>query len=70
MTFEEVEAWLAIEANRKLFKPYNNKPNQQQLKELFEVAAFLDPRGNHKLTGCGRCVYNALRAIEKKLEIF
>ena len=70
MTYETVEAWLKVEENRKLFKPYNAKPNQQQLREIFEVAAFLDPKGNHKLSGCGRCVYNALRAIERHLNIF
>lgn len=70
MTLEEAHIWLEDMKNRKIFKPYNAKPTQDQLVQVFAIANFLDPKGNHKLTGCGRCVYNALRVIEKKLEIF
>ena len=70
MTLEEAQKWLEDDKNRQLFRPYNCKPNQDQLVQIFALANFLDPKGNHKLTSCGRCVYNALRAIEKRLEIF
>lgn len=70
MTTESIHQWLLVRENSLLFRPTSTKPTAQQRNEVFEIANFLDPKGNHKPTGCGRCYYNALRAIEKKLNIF
>ena len=70
MTHEEIHAWLQIKENQQLFKPTNRRPTPEQSNQVFEIAAYLDPKGNHKPTGCGRCYYNALRAIERHLNIF
>ena len=70
MSYEEIQVWLGIEVNAQLFRPTNRRPTEAQRLEVFEIANFLQPKGNHKPTGCGRCYYNALRAIEKSLNIF
>ena len=70
MTHEEIHDWLADEANQRLFKPTNSSPTQTQREEVFAIANYLDTSQTHKITGCGRCYYNALRAIEKALDIF
>ena len=69
MTFEDIELWLQVKENQQLFKPTNRRPTQQQSNEVFEIANYFEP-GKHRPTSCGRCYYNALRAIEKHLSIF
>ena len=70
MTYKEIQTWLEQPENRKLFKPTNSAPNQMQREKVFEIANILDTRNTHKPSGCGRCYYNALRAIERTLNIF
>lgn len=70
MTYDQIQQWLLQPENKKLFKPTNSKPNQQQKEKIFEIANILDTRQTHKPSGCGRCYYNALRAIERALNIF
>ena len=70
MTHENIHNWLAKEENKKLFKPTNSRPTQEQRNEVFEIANYLDASQKHKPSGCGRCYYNALRAIERALNIF
>ena len=62
MTQELVDAWLV--ANRKLFTPYNKKPDSRETADIFSIANFYEP-GKHKPSSCGRCLYNARKAIEK-----
>lgn len=70
MSTEEMILWMAEPANKKLFKPTNSRPTEEQRKTIFEIANFVDSKGNHKPSSCGRCYYNALRAIERSLNIF
>ena len=70
MTHEEIHDWLSKVENQRLFKPTNSRPTQQQTIEVFEIANVLDTSQTHKPSGCGRCYYNALRAIERSLNIF
>jgi len=69
MTLEGIQAWLEVTENHQLFKPTNRRPTQKQQNEVFEIANYFEP-GKHKPTSCGRCYYNALRAIQRSLNIF
>lgn len=68
MTRAEMVDWL-IE-HKQLFRPTNKKPTQDEAKMIFYIANELDASQTHKPTSCGRCYYNALRAIERALQIF
>ena len=70
MTHEEIMEWLSLEENKKIFPPTNSHPTQEQRTKMFEIANYLDPRGNHKPSSCGRCFYNARTAVMKALTIF
>jgi len=63
MTTEQIQQWSTEPQNRKLFRPYNAKPNSVQLQQIFEIASIVDPAGNHKQSSCGRCLYRALGAL-------
>ena len=60
---DQIEQW--YQDNRTLFHPSNARPNPKQLSEIFVIANLADPKGNHKPTSCGRCLYNAKAAIQK-----
>ena len=62
--------WLSVEENKKLFPPTNSRPTEEQIDNVFAIANYLDPKGNHKRSSCGRCYYNARTAIIRALEIF
>jgi hypothetical protein len=66
--YDKMSEWL--KENQKLFPPTNSRPDEKQKEEMFYWANKLDPYGNHKPSGCGRCYYNARRAIIRKLQIF
>lgn len=70
MDFQQIEEWLAKVENQRLFKPTNSRPTETQRNEVFAIANVLDTSQKHKPSSCGRCYYNALRAIEKSLNIF
>ena len=70
MTTEEIYKWLAEVENQRLFKPTNSRPTEKQREEVFTIANVLDASQTHKPSSCGRCYYNALRAIERSLDIF
>lgn len=70
MTFKEIEKFLASEENQKLFRPTNARPTPEQKTMVFKIADALDTKQTHRNSSCGRCYYNALRAIENNLNIF
>ena len=70
MTDEQIYIWLSKIENKRLFKPTNSRPTETQRNEVFEIANVLDSSQTHKPSSCGRCYYNALRAIERALDIF
>ena len=57
------------EQNKSLFPPTNSKPTSEQHRQMFEIASIVDPKANHKPSSCGRCYYNARRAIMRALQI-
>ncbi len=65
MTDDKAILWILD--NMILFPPTNKKPTQQEAKELFEVADFLDTTQTHRPTSCGRCYYNAKNAIMRAI---
>lgn len=68
MTDDQMTDWLIEHKN--LFRPTNKKPTQEEARIIFEIANSLDSSQTHKMTSCGRCYYNALRAIERAVQIF
>jgi len=68
MTREEITDWLL--EHKLLFPPANKRPTQEELEMIFKIANQLDDTQTHKMSGCGRCYYNARRAIEKAMKIF
>lgn len=68
MTKDEMRKWLW--EHRLLFQPTNKKPTQEEAEMIFKIADELDTTQRHVPTSCGRCYYNAKRAIQRYLQIF
>ena len=68
MTQEEITNWLL--EHKLLFPPSNKKPDKAEAEMIFKIANQLDKTQTHKPTSCGRCWGNALRAIQKAIQIF
>ena len=39
------------------------KPTREEMEMIFKIANLSDPTQTHKMTGCGRCLESAKRAI-------
>ena len=70
MDYKTIEQWLKIEENEQLLTIRNKKPTKEQAIQVFHIARFLDPKGNHNPTSCGRCYQSAIKAIKRSLNIF
>jgi hypothetical protein len=68
MTAKEINDWLL--EHKLLFAPSNKRPTPEEAEMVFKIANILDKTQIHKPTSCGRCYGNALRAIQRNLQIF
>lgn len=66
--YKELMEWL--KQKDYLFPPVGRTPNKHERDDMFFWANKLDPAGNHRPTSCGRCYYNARKAIMRALNIF
>ena len=67
MTREEMIQWCM---DNKFIFTSGKQPNKEEAKKIFWMANEVDNTQTHRMSSCGRCWSNALRAIKRKLKIF
>jgi hypothetical protein len=60
MTDSDLILW--VMDNKRLIES-TQKPTKEQMAMIFQIANIVDSTQTHKMTGCGRCLESAKRAI-------